>query len=177
LRRRADCVKLAVVIPNASEEIAVALRLSSPAFAEGERIPALYSGEGEDLSPPLQWDGVPLGTRSFVLICNDPDAPVGTWYHWAIFDLPAATLELEAGFPTDGRVGDVRQAVTDFQRTGYGGPCPPRGHGVHRYRFRLMALDVEHLAVAASPDCRDVEAAAVPHILAERVLTGTYSRN
>lgn len=153
------------------------LRLSSPAFAQGERIPALYCCEGEDLSPPLEWDGAPEETRGFALICSDPDAPVGTWYHWAIFDLPATLTRLEAGFPTDGRVGDVRQAVTDFQRTGYGGPCPPRGHGVHHYHFRLMALDVEQLETAASPDCRDVEAAAAVHILAECTLTGTYSRD
>lgn len=153
------------------------LRLTSPAFAQGERIPALHSCEGEDLSPPLQWEGAPDDACSFALICSDPDAPVGTWYHWAIFDLPADATGLEAGFPTDGKVGEVRQAVTDFQRTGYGGPCPPRGHGVHHYHFRLMALDVERLETAASPDCRDVEAAVAPHVLAEHTLTGTYSRD
>ena len=153
------------------------LRLSSPAFDEGERIPALHSCEGEDLSPPLFWEGAPRGTRSFALICSDPDAPVGTWYHWAIFDLPATTRKLEAGFPTDGRIDVIRQAVTDFQRTGYGGPCPPRGHGVHRYHFRLMALDVEQLETAASPDCRDVEAEAAAHVLEDCLLTGIYSRD
>ncbi len=155
----------------------MAFRLTSPAFAEGGRIPTRHSCEGDDASPPLAWDGAPEGTRAFALICSDPDAPAGTWYHWAVFDIPAAARRLDEDFPTDGRVGDIRQAVTDFRRTGYGGPCPPRGHGVHHYRFRLMAVDVERLAVAASPDCRDVEAEASRHRLAECALTGLYSRD
>lgn len=155
----------------------MAFRLTSPAFAEGGRIPTRHTCEGDDASPLLAWDGAPEGTRAFVLVCSDPDAPVGTWYHWAIFDIPATMRRLDEDFPTDGRVGGIRQAVTDFRRTGYGGPCPPRGHGVHHYRFRLMAVDVELLAVAASPDCRDVEAEAGRHLLAECALTGLYSRD
>lgn len=154
----------------------MALRLTSPAFAQGERIPTLHTCEGADISPPLRWDGAPSQTRSFALVCSDPDAPVGTWYHWGIFDIPAGADHLDAGFPTDARVGDIGQAVTDFRRTGYGGPCPPRGHGTHHYNFRLIALDVETLDVAASPDCRDVERQAGYHAIAEAVLTGLYSR-
>jgi len=153
------------------------LRLTSRAFAHGARIPTRHTCEGADVSPPLEWSGGPSGVRSLALVCSDPDAPVGTWYHWAIFDIPASTTQLKEGFPTDGRVGKVRQAVTDFRRTGYGGPCPPKGHGTHHYNFRLMALGVAELKVGAAPDCRDVEREAKPHVLAECVLTGTYSRD
>ncbi len=173
--------------------------LASPAFAEGERIPRRYTCEGEDISPPLQWTGTPAETRSLALICSDPDAPVGTWYHWGVFDIPADAGELKEAYPKDAAVGATRQAVTDFKRTGYCGPCPPKdhgvhryprvipfvatrfpcppkGHGVHRYRFHLMALGVDRLSVPASPDCREVERAAKARCLAEAVLTGTYSR-
>lgn len=154
----------------------MALSLTSSAFAQGERIPTLHTCEGADTSPPLRWDGAPPETRSFALVCSDPDAPVGTWYHWGIFDIPATADHLDTDFPTDARVGGISQAVTDFRRTGYGGPCPPRGHGTHHYHFRLMALDIEQLDVAASPDCRDVEREAGRHVIAEAVLTGLYSR-
>ena len=154
----------------------MAFVLSSSAFGEGAQIPARYTCEGEDISPPLAWSGSPEQTRSFALICSDPDAPVGTWYHWAIFDMPAATDQLAEGRPKDARVGAVRQAVTDFRRTGYGGPCPPKGHGAHRYRFHLMALDVASLALPEHVHCREVEREAVAHALAEAILTGTYSR-
>jgi hypothetical protein len=152
------------------------LSLSSKAFVEGGRIPRRHTCDGENLSPPLHWSGAPAGTQSFALICSDPDAPVGTWYHWAVFDIRRATDRLEEGFPGDSRIGGVRQAMTDFRRPGYGGPCPPKGHGDHRYRFHLLALDVAALAVPEAADCRAVEAAARRHVLAETVLTGTYSR-
>jgi hypothetical protein len=152
------------------------LTLSCSAFDDGGRIPARFTCEGQDLSPPLEWSGVPDGTRSLTLVCGDPDAPGGTWYHWAVFDIPMDTNGLEEAYPADAQVGATRQAVTDFRRTGYGGPCPPKGHGVHRYRFHLMALDVTKLPVSDTPDCREVENAAKDHTIAETVLTGTYSR-
>ncbi len=152
------------------------LRLASPEFEADQRIPERFTCEGGNTSPPLSWSGTPPEARSFVLICSDPDAPAGTWYHWAVFDLPAERRSLDEGFPTDGRIGIIRQAMNDFGRTGYGGPCPPPGHGVHHYRFRLAALDVENLAVAASPDCRDVEREIAAHILAEHTLIATFSR-
>ena len=154
----------------------MAFRLVSSAFADGQSIPARYTCEGKDISPALEWSDAPRGTRSFALVCSDPDAPMGTWYHWAVFDIAAETTRLQEAYPTDARVGTTRQAVTDFKRTGYGGPCPPKGHGVHHYHFQLMALDVATLSVSASPNCRDVERAAKGHILGETVLTGTYSR-
>ena len=150
--------------------------VSSTAFAESERIPLRFTCEGEDVSPPIQWSDAPDGVRSYVLVCSDPDAPVGTWYHWAVFDIPPKTTHLMQAYPTDARVGATRQALTDFRRIGYGGPCPPKGHGIHRYQFHVMALDVPSLSLTDSPDCRDVERAAKQHVIAESTLTGTYSR-
>lgn len=152
------------------------LNLSSSTFAEGERIPTRYTCEGQDISPPLEWNGAPKDVRSYALVCSDPDAPVGTWYHWAVFDIPPETSRLKEAFPTDARVGAIRQGVTDFSQTGYGGPCPPRGHGAHRYRFHHFALDAASLSLPGSLDCRDVERAGKDHRLAEITLTGTHSR-
>jgi len=154
----------------------MSLTLTSTAFAQGERIPKRYTCEGEDLSPPLSWTGAPDGTRSFVLLCDDPDAPMGTWHHWAVYNIPPEVTELAEGYPTDAAVGPVRQAVTDFGRTGYGGPCPPAGHGTHHYYFKLLALDVGGLDLAEKAECTEVEAAAEPHVLARAELMGTYSR-
>jgi len=151
-------------------------RLSSPEFAADARIPKRFTCEGDDVSPPLQWQEAPPETRSFALLCDDPDAPAGTWHHWALFDMPPDVTRLAAAYPTDPRVGDTRQALNDFQRSGYGGPCPPRGHGTHHYRFRLLALSVAKLDLPKTARCPDVEAAARSHVVSETVLTGTYSR-
>ena len=150
--------------------------LRSSAFAEGEAIPRRFTCDGEDLSPPLDWDGAPVGTRSFVLLCDDPVAPAGTWHHWAAFDVPAALTGLDAGAAQRPEKYGFRQAINDFKRPGYGGPCPPRGHRPHHYRFRLFALSTERLAVRDKPHCRDIEREARQHVLAEAVLDGTYGR-
>jgi len=150
--------------------------LTSTAFGDGERIPELYTCDGADISPPLRWSGVPAGTRSFAILCDDPDAPGGTWTHWAAFDIGADADRLRESFPKGSRVDHVRQALTDFGRTGYGGPCPPRGHGVHHYHFRILALDVERLDLPARATFEDVAEAAEPHMLEQATLTGTYSR-
>jgi Raf kinase inhibitor-like YbhB/YbcL family protein len=152
------------------------LRIESSAFADNQTIPQRYTCEGEDISPPLAWSGAPEGTKSFALLCDDPDAPAGTWHHWALFDLPATADRLEEAHPTDQSVSATRQAVNDFKRPGYGGPCPPQGHGTHHYRFRLLALSVAHLDLAPGAACPEVEAAARPQLLAEAVLVGTYAR-
>jgi Raf kinase inhibitor-like YbhB/YbcL family protein len=157
-------------------EVIMSLTLSSAAFSAGERIPAVHTCDGGDVSPPLAWTGAPAGVRSFAVVCTDPDAPVGTWYHWVIFDIPENITELGAGYAADARVGTTRQALNDFKRTGYGGPCPPRGHGVHRYHFRLMALDVDRIDASEPADARDVEREAERHLLDEAVLIGTYAR-
>jgi len=151
--------------------------LTSTAFDDGARIPDIYSCEGADISPPLDWSGAPADARSFALLCDDPDAPGGTWTHWAIFDIAADASGLPEDHPKEARVGDVRQAVTDFKRPGYGGPCPPRGHGVHHYHFRVLALDVERLNVPEGASFQEVEAAAADHLLDRADLVGTYSRD
>ena len=152
------------------------LHLTSSAFSDGARIPQRHSCDGEDLSPPLSWSGVPSGCRSFALLCDDPDAPGGIWRHWSIFDVPAAATGLAEGIAAAERVGPYRQGVNDFRRFGYGGPCPPKGHGPHRYHFRLLALDVERLDLPAKPGFEAIAAAARRHAIAEAVLTGTYAR-
>lgn len=154
----------------------MALILTSPAFSDGARIPARYTCEGEDRSPPLAWSGAPAAALSLALICSDPDAPVGTWYHWAIFDLPPDQTALPEALDKDAALPFARQAVNDFKRTGYGGPCPPKGHGNHRYQFRLLALDVAALPMPLRCDARAVERTAEAHILEEATLTGLYSR-
>ena len=152
------------------------MTLTSAAFGQDMRIPRRYTCDGDDLSPPLSWSGAPPHTKSFALICSDPDAPMKTWYHWAIFDMPATLSHLDEGVGKHARVSDLRQAMTDFARFGYGGPCPPKGHGEHRYRFHLLALDVATLALPEQAHCRDVERTAAASILGEAVLVGTYSR-
>lgn len=149
------------------------MQLTSPAFNDGDTIPRRYTCEGEDLSPPLAWSGAPAGTRSFALICADPDAPAGTWHHWAVFDIPADQTALAEGVvPQAGH-----QAVNDFGRLGYGGPCPPRGHGIHHYHFRLLALSVEGLKVTARVSVPEIEREVRKHLIAEARLTGLYQRS
>jgi Raf kinase inhibitor-like YbhB/YbcL family protein len=152
------------------------MKLTSAAFGEGERIPVRHTCEDDDVSPPLAWSEVPAGTKGLALVCADPDAPAGTWYHWAIFDLPAGLTELKEGIGPGDAPANAKQATTDFGKRRYGGPCPPPGHGTHRYYFTLTALDVERLPVGDAPHCRDVEMAVREHALAEAVLLGTYSR-
>jgi len=155
----------------------VTLALSSLAFADGGVIPTHYGCDaagGADSSPPLQWSGAPAGTRSFALVCADPDAPSGTFYHWAVYDIPAPATSLPEHYPTETR-DHVRQALNDFGRRGYGGPCPPPGPP-HHYRFTLYALKVAHLSLHASPHCADVEAAARRNSLAQADLTGLFGR-
>ncbi len=150
------------------------MRLTSAGFTNGSEIPARFTCDGANLSPPLAWSGAPPGTRSFAILCRDPDAPSGTWYHWAAFDIPRGAEALEERLPPGSAT--IRQAINDFGKRGYGGPCPPHGHGSHHYHFALYALDVEHLDVPASARCRDVEKAAKAHALAAAELVGLYAR-
>jgi len=152
------------------------LRVWSTAFGNGEQIPARHTCDGEDVSPLIEWDDAPAGAMSFVVLCDDPDAPAGTWHHWGVFDVPTDMGGLAEGYPEGAQVGATRQAVNDFGKFGYGGPCPPRGHGTHRYRFRVLALDVETLDPGDEPRCAQLEAAARPHLIAESETVGLYSR-
>lgn len=154
----------------------MALELFSPAFMPGEEIPKRYTCDGENLSPPLNWRGAPANTRSFVLVCHDPDAPSGLFHHWAAYDIPREWMGLVEGHGPETLAAGFRQAINDFDRPGYSGPCPPRGHGLHHYHFRLMALQTSHLDVAPSARCAEVERMAEPEILEETELVGVYSR-
>lgn len=152
----------------------MALRLTSDGFAGGGAIPARFTCDGDNLSPALSWSGAPSGTLSFAVVCCDPDAPSGRWYHWAAFDIPRTANALEEHVPPGSTT--IRQALNDFGKSGYGGPCPPRGHGRHHYHFTLYALGLARLDVPASARCRDIEKAAKAHALAAAELIGFYER-
>jgi Raf kinase inhibitor-like YbhB/YbcL family protein len=151
------------------------INLSSTAFQEGETIPKQFTGDGKDVSPPLTWADPPDGTKSFVLICDDPDAPRGTWTHWVLYNLPADQRKSDEGVPTDESLPNgAKQGKNDFGKVGYGGPAPPRGKP-HRYFFRLYALDTT-LDLPAGATRDKVVAAAKGHVLAEGQLMGHYGR-
>lgn len=146
------------------------LEIISPAFAHEQGIPELYTCKGRDISPPLQWGEPPEGTQSFVLILDDPDAPVGTWDHWLVFNLPADLRQLPedaASLPQDALTGR-----NSWGRNDYGGPCPPGG-ARHRYFFKLYALDTR-LDLQAGAKKSQLEQAMQAHILAQGELIGIY---
>jgi Raf kinase inhibitor-like YbhB/YbcL family protein len=149
------------------------MKLVSTAFADGAMMPRRYTCDGENVSPPLQWSDAPAGLRSFVLLCDDPDAPAGTWHHWAAYDIPPNTTLLAENAAQD---KEMKQAVNDFRKTRYGGPCPPPGHGPHHYHFRLLALSTDHLGAGPSASCREIEREARKFTLAEATLVGWYER-
>jgi Raf kinase inhibitor-like YbhB/YbcL family protein len=148
--------------------------IRSPAFSDGAGIPRQYTCEGQDMSPPLEWSGLPPDTRSLVLLCDDPDAPAGTWHHWAMYDIPPSSAGLPEGAGQPSGAKSFKQGVNDFGRIGYGGPCPPRGHGPHHYHFRLLALSADRLQFRKQPSCRDIEREARKHVLAEAMLVGIF---
>ena len=152
------------------------MRLASPAFPDGGVVPRRFTCDGENVSPPMQWRGAPPETRSFVLLCDDPDAPAGVWRHWAVYDIPTAASELKEGVGVAGVARGLKQGINDFHRPGYGGPCPPRRRGVHHYHFRLLALSCAELGLPGTPTCREVEHAARKHACAEATLVGRYER-
>jgi len=147
------------------------MQLRSDAFKNGGNVPKRFTCDGANHSPSFAWSDAPIGTQSFAIICRDPDAPGTTWYHWALFDLPPDSLVL-----VEGRGALGLEAVNDFGKQGYGGPCPPHGHGEHHYIFRLYALNVRHLDVPHAARCRDIESASEAHAIATAELTGIYAR-
>lgn len=150
------------------------MELKSSAFQPGAMIPAKYTCDGEDISTPLNWSDPPAGTKSFALISDDPDAPVGTWVHWVMWNIPASTRALEENLPKKASLPNkAKQGTTDFRRIGYGGPCPPSG--THRYFFKLYALDTT-LNLPASTTKKDLEKAMQGYILAQAELIGKYHR-
>jgi Raf kinase inhibitor-like YbhB/YbcL family protein len=154
----------------------MALQVSSAVFDAGGTIPEKYTCDGDDVSPPLAWGGVPGGTQSFALIVDDPDAPSGIFTHWVLFNLPAQATGLPEGVPAQATLDDgARQGTNSFRKPGYGGPCPPRGHGTHRYFFKLYALDAM-LDLDAGATKEDLTGAMQGHVLAEGELMGRYAR-
>jgi Raf kinase inhibitor-like YbhB/YbcL family protein len=150
------------------------MKLTSTAFKDGLMIPSQYSCDGDDISPALAWADAPDGTKSFVLISDDPDAPIGTWVHWVIYNIPAETRELSEGISSDKKLSDgTLQGINDFRKIGYGGPCPPGGK--HRYYFKLYALDTK-LNLSSGATKKEVEKAIQGHVLAQAQLMGTYQR-
>jgi Raf kinase inhibitor-like YbhB/YbcL family protein len=158
------------------------IQLRSPVFSDGGMIPKAFTCDGSDRSPPLEWSGVPTSARSLALICDDPDAPMGTWSHWVVFNLPPEVKTLKEGIPADETIsvskgtessGKARQGRNDFKKIGYGGPCPPSG--THRYFFRLYALDAG-LELSSTATRAEVLKAIQGHILAEGRLIGKYQR-
>ncbi len=150
------------------------MKLTSIAFTEGGMIPARYTCDDVNVSPPLDWEGAPANTKSFALIVDDPDAPAGIWVHWVLFNIPPHTQKLPENVPHDKTLSDgAVQGINDFRKFGYGGPCPPGG--THRYYFKLYALDTI-LKLAPGSSKRDLVNAMSGHILAEAQLMGKYKR-
>ena len=163
------------VAPGAEPEGSATMQLTSPAFQSGADIPRKHTCDAEDASPLLRWDKAPAGTRAFVLIVDDPDAPVGTWVHWVIYDLPAETKELPEGTAkTETLANGSKQGVNDFRRIGYGGPCPPPGLP-HRYFFKLYALDAPTNLKPRATKQQLLEAIK-GHVVGEAELLGRYKR-
>jgi len=152
-----------------------AMRLSSTVVQPNGAIPKKFTCDGPDLSPPLRWSEPPAGTKSFALIMDDPDAPMGTWVHWVIYDLPPTARALDENMPRQNEVSNgARQGRNDFRNVGYGGPCPPPGPE-HRYFFKLYALDAR-LNLKSGATKADVEKATKGHVLGEAQLMGRYGR-
>lgn len=161
--------------PPKKEATVMALDISTSAFENGQRVPVRHTADGEDFSPPLSWSTPPAGTGSFTLICDDPDAPMGTWVHWVIFNIPADSTALPEGVPADDSLPDGSiQGRNSWGRAGYGGPSPPPGKP-HRYYFQLYALDTA-LSLDSKAKKQDVLKAMEGHILAEGQVMGIYGR-
>ncbi len=160
-------------------EAPVSIKLASSVFLDGASIPTKYTGDGEEISPPLSWSSLPKSAKELALICDDPDAPTPEpWVHWVIYkispdskSLPERVARTESPAEPKGAV----QGRNSWGKIGYGGPAPPRGHGVHHYHFKLYALDAP-LSVSSSLDKKGLLAAMKDHILAQGELIGTYQR-
>jgi Raf kinase inhibitor-like YbhB/YbcL family protein len=142
-------------------------------FDDGATIPKRNSCEGDDSSPALEWSDEPRGTQSFALIVDDPDAPGGTWNHWLLWDIPANVHSLAEGF-RPGKIGS--SGKNDFGKPGYGGPCPPKGHGAHRYYFTLYAVDKASLGLSAGAKRQDLDRALKGRALGQARYMGRYER-
>ena len=156
------------------EQKGASLKISSTAFQDGGLIPSKYTCDGANVSPPLDWSGLPGNTKSLVLIVDDPDAPARTWVHWVVYGIPPSQLQLPEGVkPGPVLSSGGRQGVNDFEKTGYGGPCPPSG--THRYYFKLYALDAD-VSLKEGATKKDLEQFMEGHILTHAEIMGRYQR-
>jgi len=150
------------------------IKITSPVFSNGSLIPSKYTCDGQNVSPPLQWQNVPAAAKSLAIICDDPDAPVGTWVHWVLYNLPPDTTQLAENIPADRiLVSHANQGTNDFRKIGYGGPCPPSG--THRYFFKIYALDTT-IDLQPGATKKQLLNAARGHIIGTGELIGKYSR-
>ncbi|MFA3784166.1 YbhB/YbcL family Raf kinase inhibitor-like protein [Melioribacteraceae bacterium 4301-Me] len=164
-----DCIAQQI-----KKEKKMKFQITSTAFKYGELIPVKYTCDGINISPPLKWEGVPTGTKSLALICDDPDAPIGDWVHWVIYFISPTLTELREGIPKGKEpIEGIKQGTTDFHYVGYGGPCPPSG--THRYFFKLYALDTI-LNLDSSTTKKTLLEAMKNHIIDKAELMGTYKR-
>jgi len=166
--------------PPNTTQVTSTIQITSTAFEQGQPIPKKYSGDGENVSPPLAWSGLPEGTKELALICDDPDAPrADPWVHWVVYKIPATVKRLPEDFggadTREKALAAVLEGRNSFDATGYGGPMPPPGHGRHRYNFKLYALDVP-LQLESDVPKELLLQAMESHVLAEGQLMGTYER-
>ena len=161
--------------PKSANGNVMKIQVASDAFADGQPIPAKYTGDGADVSPPLTWSKTPAGTKSLALICDDPDAPAGTWVHWVMYNMPAIEDVLAENISKTGTLEDGReQGKNSFGKIGYNGPAPPPGK-THRYFFKIYALDAR-LDLPDGATKKDLLKAMDGHVLGEGQLMGTYRR-
>jgi len=160
---------------RSEEEMRVAFKVESQSFRQGETIPAKYTCTGQDVSPPLRWADPPAGTKCFALICDDPDAPMMTWLHWVVYNIPSERTGLPEDVPRAKGLDDgTMQGTNSWRKIGYGGPCPPRGKP-HRYIFKLYALNAK-LEIGPGADKKSLLRAMEGHILGQAELMGTYGK-
>lgn len=148
------------------------MKVTVEGFAEGANIPARFTCDGANARPAVSWTGEPSGTMSYALIVDDPDAPGGTWNHWLVWDIPADKREL----PEGGMRPDGTQGTNDFGKIGYGGPCPPRGGGPHRYYFRLFAINAHTLGLREGANRAALDKAVKDHVIGQADYMGRYGR-
>lgn len=165
---------MAIPISATASSAESSMKLASPAYAMGASIPALYTCDGKNISPPLEWQGVPAGTQSFALIVDDPDAPGGTWVHWVLYNLPAHSRQLPAAVKHEDLPAGTLAGLNSWGKTGYGGPCPPSGR--HRYFHKLYALDTV-LPKLGAATVTQLEKAIQGHVLASTEFIATYQRS
>jgi hypothetical protein len=151
----------------------MAFTLTSSAFTDGSSIPVWFTCDGANVSPELIWTAAPEAAKSFVLIADDPDAPSGTFTHWVLYDIPGTAHALPEAQKKDG-IG--RAGRNDFAKSGYGGPCPPRGHGAHRYFFTLSAVDIASLGLPDAATRQEVDAKMRGHVVGTAKVMGRYER-